>query len=86
MGEEVSIDHGRLHVFVAEEFLHGANSVAVFEQVGSEAVAERVATDALVQLGQAGSVADGFLQGAFFQVVAPDSAAARVGGETGGGE
>jgi hypothetical protein len=35
----MGIDHGGPHVAVAEQFLHGADVVAVFEEVGGEAVA-----------------------------------------------
>ena len=34
--EDVGVDHRRRDVAVAEEFLHGADVVAVFEQVGRE--------------------------------------------------
>jgi hypothetical protein len=34
--EHVGVDHGRLDVFVAQQFLDGADVVAVFEQVGGE--------------------------------------------------
>ena len=34
--EHVGVDHGRLDVFVALQFLDGADVVAVFEQVGGE--------------------------------------------------
>ena len=50
----------------------------VLQQVGGEAVAERVAGDALVEAGGAGRGADGFLQAAFVQVMAPRHAGARV--------
>ena len=40
--EHVRVDHRGLHVRVAEQLLHGADVVAVFEQVRREAVAEGV--------------------------------------------
>jgi hypothetical protein len=41
--EHVRVDHRRAHVFVAEQLLDRAYVVAVFEQVGRERVAQRVA-------------------------------------------
>lgn len=34
--ENMSIDHGGAHIFVAEEFLYGADVVAGLQEVGSE--------------------------------------------------
>ncbi len=39
----MGVDHGRLHILVAEEFLHGPDVVARFQQMRGEAVPERVA-------------------------------------------
>jgi len=36
--EDVSVDHGRLHVFVAQELLNGSDVVAAFQQVRRKAV------------------------------------------------
>jgi hypothetical protein len=66
---------------MAQEFLHGADIVTVLEQVGGEAMAEGVASDALVEAGGAGGLADGSLQAAFVQMVAASDAGVRVGGE-----
>ena len=41
--QDVGVNHGRRHVFVAEELLHGANIGPAFEQMHSEAVPEGVA-------------------------------------------
>ena len=40
--QDVGVDLGGFDVFVAEEFLDGADVVAGFEQVGGEAVTEGV--------------------------------------------
>ena len=40
--EDVGVDHGRLDVAVAEEFLDGADVVSVLEEVGGEGVAQGV--------------------------------------------
>ena len=39
----LSVDPGRLHLTVAEEFLHGSYPVARFQQMSGEAMPERVA-------------------------------------------
>ena len=41
--EHVGIDHSSSDIVVAEEFLDGADVVALFEEVGGEGVAEGVA-------------------------------------------
>jgi hypothetical protein len=71
---------------MSEEFLHGADIVAVFEQVGGETVAEGVRADRLDDARQAGRLLDRFLQTALAQVVAARDAAARVFREALGGE
>jgi len=38
----VGVDHGGFDVFVAEEFLNGADVVAGFEKVGGEGMTEGV--------------------------------------------
>jgi hypothetical protein len=37
----VRVDHGRFDVLVPQEFLHGANIIAIGQQMGCEAVAAR---------------------------------------------
>ena len=51
---DMGVDHGGLEVPVAEEFLYGSNVVAVFQQVGCEAV-PRVCTDASLEIPAAKS-------------------------------
>ena len=46
--QHMCIDHGGLDIFMAEEFLHGADIVSILKQVGGEGVAEGVATDGFV--------------------------------------
>ena len=43
--QNVSIDHCRSNVTMAQEFLHGADVVTGFDEVGGEAVPERVSGD-----------------------------------------
>ncbi len=63
---------------MAEEFLHGGDVVAVFEQVSGEASAEGVAGGALVDPRQLGCFPDGLLQTTLVYVVAAHDATARV--------
>ena len=53
-----------------EEFLYGANVVAVLEEVGGEAVAEGVRGDGFVYFCLLGGFSNGFLQYAGVEVVA----------------
>lgn len=73
-------------VFVAEEFLDGADVVAGFEEMGGEGMAEDMRGDMFVDLGGAGRLAHSFLDAAFVEVVAADDAGTRVNGEAVGGE
>ncbi len=84
--EDVGVDHGGGHVAVAEQFLHGADVIAGFEQVGGEAVAQRVRVRRLVDPGAPRGLFDVALDGLFVDVVAADHAAARVGAVAGGGK
>ena len=42
--EDMGIDHGGLHVLMSEQFLHGPNIVAGFQQLCGERVPERIST------------------------------------------
>src|SRR5439155_8459764 len=68
--EQMSVDHGGLHVLVPEQFLHSPNIVAGFQQLRGERVPERMAGDVFGDPGQAGRGAYRFLQTAFIQVMA----------------
>ena len=48
--EEVGVDHGRGHVAVAGELLHGANVVAALQQVAAKEWRKRVCPDQLREL------------------------------------
>jgi hypothetical protein len=58
----MGVNHGGLHVFVAEKFLNGADVVAVLKQVGGEGVAEGVRGNVFVDFCGLGSSANGFLE------------------------
>ena len=59
--EDVRVDHGGFHILVAEEFLHGADIVAVLKQVGGERVAEDVGRDVLLDTGAASGAFEGLV-------------------------
>ena len=83
---DVGVDHGGAHVFVAEEFLDGADAVAGFEEVGGEGVAEDVGGDAFGHSCALCGVLHGFLDDAGVQMVATHDAGARVLGDARGGK
>src|SRR5688500_16314834 len=68
--EDVGVDHGGGDVFVAQEFLDGTDVVAVFEEVGGEAVAEGVGSYGARDAGGARGGADGALDDGFVEVMA----------------
>ena len=43
----MGVNHGGLDIFMAQQLLHGANVVAIFEQVGGKAMAKRMAPNPL---------------------------------------
>ena len=71
---------------MAEQFLDGADIVPGLEEVGREAMSERMTTGVLDNTGGADRPLDGFLQGRRGQVVSPDDPGAGVGRSPAGGE
>ena len=59
--EDVGVDHGGTDIFMAEEFLNGADVVPVLEEMGGEGMAKGVAGDALLDFGFGGGFLDGSL-------------------------
>jgi len=90
----VGVDHGGFDISMAEEFLDGADvpsavlrvNSAGFEEVGGEAVAKGVGGDVFADFGGQGSLAHGFLDAAFVEVMATDHAGTGVYGKAVGGE
>lgn len=70
----MGVDHGGFDIFVAEEFLDGANVVARFKEVGGETVAEGVACGVFVNACFANGFFDRLLEGAFAHVPATHEA------------
>jgi hypothetical protein len=73
----MGVDLRRLHIAVAEQFLHGADVITVLQQMGSEAVPEGVQGDGLGQAGTARGGVDGLLNRGLVQVMAGGRAEAR---------
>ena len=92
--QDVGVDHGGFDVFVAEEFLDGADvpsttlrvNSTVLEEVGGETMAKGVGGDRFVYPGGPGGLLDGFLEDAFVYVVAHGFAGGGVHREGDGGE
>jgi hypothetical protein len=66
----VGVDHRRADIGVAEEFLHRADVVAVFEQVGRKRMAEGVAAGPLGDSALAHGIGHGALDDGFVEVEA----------------
>jgi len=84
--EDVSINLCRFNVLVAEEFLHSADIVAGFQEMGGEAVAEGVGCGRFGDAAGLDRGADSALQIGVVGVVAAGNAAARIDAEFGGRE
>lgn len=74
----MGVDHGGFDALVAQQFLNGAEVVAVLQEVGGKGVAERVAANNLVDASSANGCFDRFLEAAFTDMVATNETAARV--------
>jgi hypothetical protein len=61
----MGIDHSGFTVFVAEEFLHSSDIVAVLQEVGGESVTEGVGGNGFVYSGKLGGLAHCFLPKAY---------------------
>ena len=75
---DVRVDHCRPHVLVAEQRLDRANVGARFEEVSGEAVAESVASGALVDLSRARCIVYGLLYCRLVQVMEHRAARHRI--------
>jgi hypothetical protein len=78
LAHDVRIDLRRLHVTVTEQLLYRADVVAVLEQMGREAVTERVAGRRLLDARRPNCSTDRALHGLLVQVVAPHDIRARI--------
>ena len=76
--QDTSLDHGGLHVLMAEQCLHGPNIGASFQQLRGERVPKGMTGDVFGDPGQAGRSAYRLLQTAFIQVLAALDARAGI--------
>ena len=84
--QDMGVDHGGADVFVAEELLDGTDVVAVFQEVGRERVAQRVAGDPLPQTHLPHGNLHSSLDDGFVQVVSAELARPLVPVEPGCGK
>jgi hypothetical protein len=84
--QHVSVDHGRLHVGVAEQLLNGPDVVAVLQEVGRERVPEGVARRRLREPGGSYRGTDRVLHRGFREVVPSHLSGARIDRQRAGGE
>ncbi len=70
--EHVRVDHGGAHIPVAEELLDGPDVVIVFQQVGSEGVAEGMARGGLGEARRTDRVLYGALEDGFGRIHGDD--------------
>src|SRR5262245_60854665 len=76
--EDVCVDHRGADIAMAEKLLHGPNVVPALEEMGGEAVTQRMRPDGLAQTGGARGELDGALQDGRVYVVSTTSAGARI--------
>jgi len=76
--EDMGVDHRGADVVVAEEFLHGADVVAVFEQMRCERMPQRVSGGPLVNASQPHGIFHCPLNRAFMYMVAVEPAVLPV--------
>lgn len=69
--EDMSVNHCRAHVLVAEKLLHRADVVAVLQQVRCEAVAQRVTARRLRHARRTDRFPHRLLEQAFIEMVPP---------------
>ena len=49
--QDVRINHRRTHILMSQQFLHGADIIAIFQKVRGKAVPERMTTSTLYDSG-----------------------------------
>lgn len=84
--QHMGIDHRRFHILVSQQLLDRPNVIAIFQQVGSETMAQRMARDAVGEGQALGRASHCSLKTTFIQVMATESPAAGIGGRLLGGE
>jgi hypothetical protein len=74
----MGVDHGGGDIRMSQEFLHRADVVACFEQMGGKGMAQGMAARLLIDTGPQGRIFHGFLDQAFMGVVPPHLPAAGI--------
>jgi hypothetical protein len=69
-GQNMGVNHSRSYILMTQQFLHGANVVAILQKMGSKAMAEGMATDSFGNLGLVHCSLESFLDGAFVEMMA----------------
>lgn len=77
--QNMGIDQGGAHNFMAQPCLNGTDVRASLEQMGGRTVAQWVGGDRLGEASPVHGPFDGLVDGAGIAVMAPHDAAARVG-------
>jgi len=82
----MGVNHGGADVGVTEEFLNGADIVAGLQEMGCEAVPQRMTTGSFGEAGGFDCFLDGLLDAGFMDVMAPKLAVlgSRWQGNVGG--
>lgn len=84
--QDVGVNHGGGDVFVAEEFLDGANIIAALDEMGGEAVPECVTAGRFRNPSGLNGVFDGVLKVFLADMVTAGLAGTRIDGKFSGGE
>jgi len=80
----MSIDLGGTDVCVPQQFLNGAQVIAIFQQTSGKAVAKGMAARVLANCSLSDGFLYGLLRGAQVQMMTPQYTTARVSGDSGG--
>ena len=76
----MGINHGGADIFVAQQFLDRSDIITICQQMGSEAVAKRMAGDEFLYPGHLRSFLDRFIQTALMNMMTSLYAAAWISG------
>src|SRR5438067_13275294 len=79
LAHDVRVDHGGLEIRVAEQLLHRADVVTIFEQGGGKGVPQRVTASALRQSRITPRTLPGSLPGRLMQVLPRRYPCVRIG-------
>jgi len=82
--ENVWVDHGAGHMFVAEQFLNCAYVVPIFQELRCEGMTQDVGSDPLLDHSYVRRARYRALNGVARQVMTGEYSGPRVGGEPGG--